>query len=38
MKYDGLPRAQVISVRHTPHDLTLTGLKPIFDYLKESTK
>ncbi len=38
MKPDGLPWAQVISASHIPFDLTPTRLKPIFDYLKESTK
>jgi len=38
VKYDGLPRAQVIAAGHVPTDLTLTRLKPVFDYLKESTK
>jgi|RhiMethySRZTD1v2_1073278.scaffolds.fasta_scaffold2026169_2 hypothetical protein len=31
MNYDGLPRVQVTSA-------TLAPVKPVFDYLKESTK
>jgi acetoacetate decarboxylase len=38
VKYDGLPRAQVIAASHIPTDLPLTRLEPVFDYLKESTK
>jgi acetoacetate decarboxylase len=38
MKYEGLPRVQVISASNILTDFTLTPVKPVFDYLKESTK
>jgi hypothetical protein len=38
MNYGGLPRVQVISASHILTYLTLAPVKPILNYLKESTK
>jgi hypothetical protein len=37
MKYDCVPRVQELA-RTEITDLTLAPVKPVFDYLKESTK